>query len=310
MFGGALVSSLMARLTTGVFRSGVALRRNLFGKTHTRSGVVIALAVAFWVAAPLAARADTFSPCQAGLVSSIRPPTPTLSACTIGNLTFVWSGFSGISPDDVTFTPDASNPFRPGFTLSTVPGVSFSLSGTQSLLNDLSFGLCMPNSNTHTCDPFPGITITGATVTESGAAASSSPSGAAQVEAILDLSLVPRCALGVAAGIIVTNGQTVFDASSDTVSNQDCGGEADGDAQILLAVADGSASITSASFYINEAPASQVPEPGSMILLASGLITGALWRAHFPFSRQLTQYRVEMASGERYWAQRDELNIR
>src|SRR5690349_16732143 len=103
------------------------------------------------IAASICALADPLPSCRAGTVDTVLGTT-----CTIGDENFQFSqdvlfgvfsftpgmptvSIAALPTDDLIFTPDASHPDSPGFTITPAPGFSFSeTSSSPGLL--MSFG--------------------------------------------------------------------------------------------------------------------------------------------------------------------------
>jgi hypothetical protein len=244
------------------------------------------------LAAPLGARADNVGACQAGLVTTIQFPNP---ACTIGDKTFfffTWAtsqstfGPSVLTADKLLFTPDASNPNSPGFTLSAAPG--FSLSETSGSNSVFQFGGSWGFAVSLT-DPSSGAAIVGTTTTWSGAAVSQTdPTSDALVVAVssqLFCATQPPNAFA-QLQLEVLNGNLI--ANSGATRTDDPGGfcgtdgsGAIGSISLFIAADNGTASLGSAAFYVDEAPGAvaNTPEPASLFLMACGGIVAVGYRA-------------------------------
>ena len=249
---------------------------NPVARKPAQSGAILFVLLAIMFAAALPARAD--SVCATGRVSLILS-----TSCTIGDKTFVfgpdaWTG--NMSADDVIFTPDASNPDSPGFTLSAAFGRPFPVfsatAGSTVVISteELDYGVAITN-------PGPGDAIIGTTVSVTGAAvswASSTPT--TTLDALVDSFLTngAACSDFPLAGIFAPSGSVQFNTTSSTEDNFVSDGctnttAAIGEAQIFLAATDGAVSLSTASYYVDEAASSAVtPEPGTLLMVGSGLL--------------------------------------
>jgi hypothetical protein len=236
-----------------------------------QSGAVFFVLLTIVFAAAVSARADSL--CATGTVTSILS-----SSCTIGDKTFVfgpnaWTG--NVLSGDVIFTPDASNPNRPGFTLSGV----FSLTGGSTLVlstDELDYGVAITN-------PASGAVIIGTTGTQTGASvswASANPTTTLDALAYSNITNGSACSDSTQVGIFGLNGSVAFDTPSETEDNFPSDGctsttAAIGMAQIFLAAQDGTVSLSTTGYYVDEAAPSIVaptPEPKTLLLVGSGVL--------------------------------------
>ncbi len=217
--------------------------------------------------------------CAMGTVQSILS-----SSCTIGDKTFVfgpdaWAG--DMASNDVIFTPDASNPDSPGFTLSARfgrPTPVFSLMAGSTVVistEELDYGVAITN-------PGSGNVIIGTTVNVTGASASwADPNPTTTLDVLADSYLTngATCTDYPQAGIFAPSGSVQFNTTSSTEDNFVSDGctnttAAIGMAQIFLAAQDGVVSLSTASYYVDEAAPSTVtptPEPGTLLMVGSGI---------------------------------------
>ena len=119
-----------------------------------------------WLPLALVLLSPTYAraiPCSSGLLSSILSST-----CTIGDKEFAFEDVSGNIPSSqVQFTPDASNPLQPSFTLSPVAGV-LTLSTSANESADRRVDLDFTVSTTSGLATMLGTTLTLSQATASG----------------------------------------------------------------------------------------------------------------------------------------------
>jgi hypothetical protein len=246
--------------------------------------------LALAVVAPVCTWADgifSFAQCQAGTVTSILDTT-----CNIGDKTFQFGGVASFdalrsqtftfsdatgiqilsgdffSTDFLTFTPDASQPNSPGFIISAAPNVGLLSLTANGLTGQLTF-FDMSVIATLT-DPSSGAVIIGSRVTTNGAEVTENGLSPDLLFASAENQLF--------CGADAVAGQTVHDdavglnsvtASSDSVCTP--AAQVAGLAAIRVGAFNGSASLTSAGFYYDEAPGTAVPEPASIALFGTAL---------------------------------------
>jgi hypothetical protein len=237
----------------------------------SQSGAVLFVLLTIVFAAAVPARADSL--CATGTVTSILS-----TSCTIGDKTFVfgpnaWTG--NMLSNNVIFTPDASNPNSPGFTLSAV----FSLTGGSTLVlstEELDYGVAITN-------PASGAVIIGTTGTETGAFvswANANPTTTLDALAYSNITNGSSCSDSSQVGIFGLNGSVAFNTPSDTEDHFPSNGctsttAAIGMAQIFLAAQDGTVSLSTAGYYVDETAPSTVvptPEPEALLLVGSGML--------------------------------------
>jgi len=191
-----------------------------------------------------------------------------LTTCTIGDKTFSFTGVTSpeLSTAFMTFTTDTSNPNSPGFILTPTAGSSFAATNGSF---DIELDYTVSITNTLT-----GALITGQTSKFTGVSATpTSSTNFFQAWSINDV-----CQAFSLAAFEETNGVVTGNNATGT---QSCtpATTAGGDAAILLTASNGTVSISSASFYINETL--PTPEPASLLLVSSGLCTVASLRRKF-----------------------------
>jgi hypothetical protein len=253
------------------------LSSSIFSPTATaprkqrQSGAVLFVLLTIVFAAALPSRADSL--CATGTVSSILS-----SSCTIGDKTFVfgpnaWTG--NMLSSNVIFTPDASNPNSPGFTLSA----AFSLTAGSALVlstDELDYGVAITN-------PASGAVIIGTTGTETGASvswANANPTTTLDALAYSNITNGSSCSDLTQVGIFAPGGSVAFNTPSQTEDNFPSDGctsttAAIGMAQIFLAAQDGTVSLSTAGYYVDEVAPSTVaptPEPETLLLVGSGVL--------------------------------------
>jgi hypothetical protein len=240
-------------------------------RKRSRSGAVLFLLLTIVFAAAVPARADSL--CATGTVTSILS-----SSCTIGDKTFVfgpnaWTG--NVLSNNVIFTPDASNPNSPGFTLSA----AFSLTAGSALVlstDELDYGVAITN-------PVSGAFIIGTTGTQTGASvswANANPTTTLDALAYSNITNGASCSDLTQVGIFAPGGSVAFNTPSETEDNFPSDGctsttAAIGMAQIFLAAQDGTVSLSTAGYYVDEAAPSTVtptPEPETLLLVGSGVL--------------------------------------
>ena len=215
-------------------------------------------------------RADDIAACQAGPVSNI-----VGTSCTIGDKTFTFQGFTSdvYAGNDVFFNPATGSSGDPGFTLEplfargTVP--SFSVVGDSNgaeQTDELYYAVSIT-------DPTSGAEITGSTATITNASATPTDPTDDILKAVASNDLaIGSCVVNPEAYLEVSNGTTVFDRPSTTES---CPGAtaAYGIAEVYLFAQNGSVSLQSGGFYVDELNASTTatPEPGTLAMFAVGL---------------------------------------
>jgi hypothetical protein len=242
---------------------------------------------------PTRAKAD--SACGVINLGSFIPTT----TCTIGDKTFAFTGdqlsLNGVTsplPSAFVITPDASNPLAPSFTISPAPGSSIMVPLDSQGEVSLNLGYTVSTTNG-------SATISGLDVAVSGSVSGEVVGGSSisKVEATNALSSGP--------GVIFTSGLPEVTAciqNGGTFLLPGCvqttnGGSNSGSlafatpvssltgiAFVGLSTGFGTATLTSATFSIDEIPqTTPTPEPSSLVLLASGVFGtfGALRRRLF-----------------------------
>jgi hypothetical protein len=141
---------------------------------------LLAIASVFCVLlVPSRAKAD--SACVATTIDQLTVLEPT---CTIGDKTFTFpnlelaqNGFVGLALANFEFTPDASNPLSPSFTISAAPGTSITVpsgvSGNDTLYLAYNVGTISGSA-----------TLSGLDVSVSGSVSGGGSGAATYVEAI------------------------------------------------------------------------------------------------------------------------------
>lgn len=240
-------------------------------RKQRQSGAVLFVLLTIVFAAAVPSRADSL--CATGTVSSILS-----SSCTIGDKTFVfgpnaWTG--NMLSSNVIFTPDASNPNSPGFTLSA----AFSLTAGSALVlstDELDYGVAITN-------PASGAVIIGTTGTETGASvswANANPTTTLDALAYSNITNGSSCSDLTQVGIFAPGGSVAFNTPSETEDNFPSDGctsttAAIGMAQIFLAAQDGTVSLSTTGYYVDEVAPSTVaptPEPETLLLVGSGVL--------------------------------------
>jgi hypothetical protein len=224
--------------------------------------------------------------CSAGLASSIQNST-----CTIADKTFQFGPFIAnitfpiVTANDILFAPDTSNPDHPGFILSPVAGVNFTVTAPQSPLL-VGFAQYFVFATDFLTDPSANLAIIGTTVTQTGAAGNVT-GDVNDVRALAVSNLltnIPSCKLAASAGVsILSNVVTTDRASQTLIFDPACHSLLAltgllADALIDVHAFSGTATITSAGFYIDETSVDSqpVPEPGTLALLSGAIAATAL----------------------------------
>jgi len=223
------------------------------------------IAILIFVAvAPACIHANPVAPCGSGVTLQ----SVILTTCTIGDKTFSFTGVSSpeLSTAFMVFSTDTSHPNSPGFVLTPTAGSSFSATNG-------SFDIQLDYTVTIT-NPATGALITGQTSNFSGASiTATSSTNFFQVWSINDV-----CQAFSLAAFEETNGVV---QGNNTTNTQSCTAttSAGGDAALLITATNGTVSISSLGFYINETL--PTPEPASLLLFSSGLCALASLRRKF-----------------------------
>lgn len=207
----------------------------------------------FMAVAPACIHANPATPCapSGSLATYIGTP------CTIGDKTFTFTGLSGtLSSSNIIVTPDATNATAPGFIITPAPGSAFSATNG-SLSPEIFYTVSITN-------PASGALITGQTSSFSGVTATpTSSTNFFQVWSINDVCQGFSLAI-----FDETNGVVGTNATTNTVSCTPAT-SAGGNTALLLTATNGTLSVSSAAYYINETL--PTPEPASVLLFSSGL---------------------------------------
>ena len=250
---------------------------------------------ALWLLLPAESLASPVVPpvpifaCSAGLVSSMLGQT-----CAIGDMTFQFSAtfaFQSTAADgtrtslpfnNVMFTPDDSNPVKPGFVLSQPSGFSFTTSGLNPLIvANTPFVEATWNYQATIRDASSGAHIVGTTVQVGGAVVTPNGPNSLFVGARNTIRDSSNRICGDAAAMLQFEEDQVLFSNLPSVSDDSthgCGNTlkgVSGFAGFALEALNGTASIDSAGFYIDQAggsPATPAPEPSSLGLLLSAMI--------------------------------------
>lgn len=260
---------------------------------HRKLFLLVALAVVL----PWCSRADNIAPCVAATLNNIVGAT-----CVIGdkafNFTSYQDGTENFYLSQLMLTPDASNPSSPGFTLSLPPGVSLSATSTDTTTYTVAIVLDYTVSLDNAAH---GVSLLGTSVSASGDTVTGSPLG--NQTSFAENYLSP----GFPCGSISQSGASMADLYTTGVTNPStttfsnisfCGGgpftTASGFAELEVAANyGGSASIDGGSFFVDESSGSgtgggsSVPEPGTLLLLAAGLLPLDLVRRRRALSRRI-----------------------
>lgn len=251
-----------------------------------RHGAIVLLATILLVSAWGVEVAHAI-PCVTGTAASIEN-----TSCEIGDKLFAFGsafGFVNESDDDdapvgdtfsndtITFTPNAADPFAPGFTLS---GAITQASTSTTVRIEAGFGI-FPLEVT-TLDGLSTIIGLNASVTGSTVVP---PGGNASMLAVFATSTI-SAGPGTVAGLVpcLGSGPNCTDTAFFPSPVADTGLDGTGHLELLISVGGGATgTILSASFFVlqeRSAP-NQVPEPSTLILFgtsAIGLFGLARWR--------------------------------
>lgn len=239
-----------------------------------------------------AVRSVAATPCVAGPVFGFLPdpmsgmPPPV---CTIGNTTYLFDSFDGVglTAFDVILTPDASDPFAPGFVLTR--DVSGFFAASAGNFEQASLGYFA-----HVTDPMAGPQLAGTTIAAidysihlmSGAGSSRAPS----VTALSTLRGTGVCqvfALAGERGDVTPTSIILQDLGSPHTTSLPTGCGGGGVNAFATVTADGGDSDTtavvtlrSAGFYLNQSrmTSTDVPTPASCALLSLGLFSSLMRR--------------------------------
>lgn len=204
------------------------------------------------------------------------------TTCTIGDKTFAFSAtgssFTGVTSNQVLFTPDSTNPLAPGFTLSLASGgpISVAASGNAQSQIDANIGYMVSVTNGTALLLGSTFSLANATVTLSGTSGDNGisditnflgPLSGASVEAFIQC-MVPAGPSGCSTS---TGPQTVTGTGAFSSPQVSALGQAGFEVLAASSGGSASASFTSATYDFNELPATSVPEPSTFLLSALGL---------------------------------------